>query len=421
MSEKKITLEKCGIVDPLDIESSLKEGAYGGLKTALSRLPEEVRAVVKDAGLRGRGGGGFPVFSKWDVCTGSDEQERYLVCNGVEGDPRSQGTRTLLTGDPHRVLEGMIIAAYANGAGSGYLYCTAGSETREIFGTALKQAREKGMLGKAIQGTSFGFDIELFGGAGDFIVGEETVLISSMECGRPVARPKPPYPAQTGFRGKPTVVHNPETLANLPAILQRGAGWFRTLGVEHDPGTRVLTLTGGVEPAGVIEVECGTPLREILFHEGRGIVQGKQFKALQLGGPTGGFVPESLLDTPLDSDSLKDAGQIVGSGSILVITDDVLLVETVRDAVALSVGSSCGLCVPCRFGLKVIQNLLDKLVEGEAVDEDLTLLNEMSNHIKDTSLCGLGKTAPLPVLTSLKHFPSDYSSRIKARPVAVGA
>ncbi len=421
MSEKKITLEKCGIVDPLDIESSLKEGAYEGLKTALSRSPEEVRAVVKDAGLRGRGGGGFPVFSKWDVCAGSDEQERYLVCNGVDGDPRSQGTRTLLSGDPHRVLEGMIIAAYAIGAGSGYLYCPAGSEIQEILGAALKQAREKGMLGKTILGTSFDFAIELIGGAGDFIVGEETVLISSMESGRPVARPKPPYPAQAGFRGKPTVVHGPETLANLPAILNRGAGWFRSLGVESDPGTRVVTLTGGVEPAGVIEVECGTPLKEILFQEGRRVVQGKQFKAIQLGGPTGGFIPESLLDTPLDSDSLKDAGQIMGSGSILVITDDVSLVETVRDTIALSVDASCGLCVPCRFGLKVVQNLLDKLVEGGAVDEDLTLLKEMCTHIKDTSLCGLGKTAPLPVLTSLNHFPSDYSACIKARPVAVSA
>jgi NADH:ubiquinone oxidoreductase subunit F (NADH-binding) len=421
MAEKKITLEKCGIVDPLNIESSRKEGGYEGLKTALSRSPEEVRAVVKDAGLRGRGGAGFPVFSKWDVCTGSDEQERYLVCNGVEGDPRSQGGRTLLTGDPHRVLEGMVIAAYAIGAGSGYLYCPSGSEAQEILGVALKQAREQGMLGKAIYGSSFDFDIELFGGAGDFIVGEETVLISSMECGRLIARPKPPYPAQAGFRGKPTVVHHPETLANLPAILKRGAEWFRSLGVEHDPGTRVLTLTGGVEPAGVIEVECGTTLREILFQEGRGIVQGKQFKAIQLGGPTGGFIPESLLDTPLDSDSLKDAGQIMGSGSILVITDDVLLVETVRDAIALSVDASCGLCVPCRFGLKVIQNLLDKLVGGEAVDEDLTLLEEMSQHSRDTSLCGLGKTAPLPVLTSLNHFRSDYSAYIKARPAAVGA
>ena len=229
-----------------------------------------------------------------------------------------------------------------------------------------------------------------------------------METGRAVARPKPPYPAQAGFRGKPTVVHNPETLANLPAILRRGAGWFRTLGVADDPGTRVLTLTGDVQRSGVVEVESGTPLKEIVFEIGRGVAEGKHFKALQLGGPTGGFVPESLLDTPLDSDSLKDAGQIMGSGSILVITDDVLLVETVRDAIALSVGSSCGLCVPCRFGLKVVQNLLDKLVEGEAVDEDVTLLNEMSQHIKDTSLCGLGKTAPLPVLTSLNHFRSDY-------------
>ena len=421
MAEKKITLEKCGIVDPLDIESSLKEGAYEGLKTALSRSPGEVRAAVKDAGLRGRGGGGFPVFSKWDVCAGSDEQERYLVCNGVEGDPRSQGTKTLLTGDPHKVLEGMVIAAYAIGAGSGYLYCPAESEVQEVFGAALKQAREKGLLGNAICGTSFEFDIELFGGAGDLILGEETVLISSMECGRPVARPKPPYPVQTGFRGKPPAVHNPETLANLPAILGRGAGWFRSLGVENDPGTRILTLTGDVQRSEVVEVEIGTPLREIIFDIGRGVTEGKHFKAIQLGGPTGGFIPESLLDTSLDSDSLKDVGQIVGSGNILVITDDVLLVETVRDAIAISVDASCGLCVPCRFGLKVVQNLLDKLVEGEAVDEDVTILEEMSQHIKDTSLCGLGKTAPLPVLTSLKHFRSDYSARIKPRPVAVGA
>lgn len=421
MSEKKITLEKCGIVDPLDIESSLKEGAYEGLKTALSRSPEEVRAVVKDAGLRGRGGAGFPVFSKWDVCSRSVEQERYLVCNGVAGDLRSQGTRTLLTGDPHRVLEGMVIAAYAIGAVSGYLYCPAGSETQKIFGAALKQAREKGLLGKAIHGTSFDFDIELFGGMGTFIVGEETVLISCMETGRAVARPKPPYPAQAGFRGKPTVVHNPETLANLPAILQRGAGWFRTLGVENDPGTRVVTLTGDVQRLGVVEVESGTPLKEIVFEIGGGVPEGKHFKAIQLGGPTGGLVPESLLDTPLDSDSLKEAGQIMGSGSIRVITDDVLLVETVRDAIALSVDASCGLCVPCRFGLKVVENLLDKLVKGEAVDEDVTLLEEMSHHIKDTSLCGLGKTAPLPVLTSLNHFRSDFSARIKDRPVAVSA
>ena len=422
MEEKRVVLKRHGIVDPLSIDDYLSKGGYEGLKKVLSLSSDEVLSEVGQSGLRGRGGASYPVALKWKVCSASDERKRCLVCNGVESDPHARGNKVLLTGDPHSVIEGMIIAAFAIGAHRGYLYCSRGeTEALKILENGLTQARENNYLGDAILNTNFNFDIEIVKGEGDFICGEETVLIASMEGVRRVARVKPPYPAQAGLHGKPTVVHNPETLANLPVIMRSGAKGFREMGVSHDPGTKVLTLSNESGAHQVMEVEIGTPFREIVFEGGKEIFKGKSFKALKLGGPTGGFLPEKLLDTPLDFDSLAKEGQIMGSGSIKLVTEGSSIVEKAREYISFSVDASCGLCVPCRFGLKVLQNLLEKFLKGEAVEEDITTLEEMSRHISDTSLCGLGKTAPNPVLSSIKYFQSEYSALIKDRSVALTA
>ncbi|MGB9868141.1 MAG: NADH-quinone oxidoreductase subunit NuoF [Bacillota bacterium] len=412
--QRRVTLEHCGNSDPEDIRDYIAHGGYQALCKALFELkPEEVISIVDASGLRGRGGGGFPTGKKWAMARAAQDWPKYVICNGDEGDPGAFMDRSVMEGDPHRIIEGMTIAAYAIGASHGYVYVRAEYPLAvQRMRKAVEEAKACGLLGSNILGSGFDFDVEIREGAGAFVCGEETALIASIEGKRGMPRPRPPYPVENGVWGKPTVINNVETLANVPCILTRGAEWFRALGTPNSAGCKTFALAGQVLNTGLVEVPMGITLREVIFDIGGGIRGGKKFKAAQIGGPSGGCLPESLLDLPLDYDSLVRVGAMVGSGGLVVMDESTCMVEVARFFMNFIQNESCGKCVPCREGTKQMLAILDKIINGKASMEDLEMLEELALVVKDASLCGLGKTAPNPVLSTLKYFREEYLAHV---------
>lgn len=410
----KTALKNCGFINPDSIEEAIAVGAYEAFGEILTtKKPEDVIEIIKNSGLRGRGGAGFPTGRKWEFVRMAKGEPKYVVCNGDEGDPGAFMDRSLLEGDPHRVLEGMMIAAYATGASKGFFYIRAEYPLAiKRIKNAINQAREYGLLGENIFGTDFSFDAEVRTGAGAFVCGEETALIASIEGKRGQPNPKPPYPAIQGLWNQPTLVNNVETLGNLSSIILKGADWFSSLGTEGSKGTKVFALTGDVKNTGLVEVPFGITLRELIFEVGGGMTEGKKFKAVQLGGPSGGCLTEQHLDMQIDYETLKEAGAMVGSGGVIVMDDSNCMVNVAKFFLEFTVDESCGKCVPCRVGLKQMLNILEKITNGEGKPEDLDKLEHLGNIIKTTSLCGLGQTAPNPVLSTLKYFRHEYEAHI---------
>ncbi len=412
--QKRTSLQHCGVIAPDDIREYIADGGYQALIRAVTTMtPAEVCKEVTDSGLRGRGGGGFPTGRKWELTRIEESPKKYVICNGDEGDPGAFMDRSLLEGDPHLILEGMMIAGYAIGADEGYIYVRAEYPLAvQRLKTAIAAAREFGLLGQDILGTGFNFEIHIKEGAGAFVCGEETALIASIEGKRGMPSPKPPYPAQCGLWGKPTVINNVETLGNVPLIIQHGADWFRQFGTEKSPGTKTFALTGQVANTGLIEVPMGITLREVVFEIGGGIRGGKKFKAVQIGGPSGGCLTEEHLDLKLDYDSLLSAGAMIGSGGLVVMNEDTCMVEVARFFMNFTQNESCGKCVPCREGTKRMLEILQRAVDGQGRPEDVELLQDLAEAVRDGSLCGLGKTAPNPVLTMLKYFKDEYIAHV---------
>jgi NADH:ubiquinone oxidoreductase subunit F (NADH-binding)/(2Fe-2S) ferredoxin/Pyruvate/2-oxoacid:ferredoxin oxidoreductase delta subunit len=415
--QKRIVLENCGRIDPRKIEEAVAVGAYAMAVAALHRRrPEELIAEVLKSGLRGRGGAGFPAGRKWALCREAPGTEKVLICNADEGDPGAFMDRALLEGDPHRVLEGMLIAAYAIGATQGFVYVRAEYPIAvEHVTLALSQARELGLMGADIAGSGFNFDVEVRQGAGAFVCGEETALIASLEGQRGMPRSRPPFPAQSGYLGRPTNINNVETFANLAPILKNGADWYSAIGTQGSKGTKIFALAGKVNNTGLVEVPMGITLREVVFDIGGAIPQGGQFKAAQLGGPSGGCVPTQFLDTPIDYDSLRDIGAIMGSGGLIVMDDATCMVDLARYFLSFVQAESCGKCVPCRVGTRHMLDTLKRICTGAGRESDLAELEQLAQDIKAGSLCGLGQTAPNPVLTTLKYFRHEYEAHIRRR------
>ena len=422
--QERTVLRNCGFIDPEKIEEYIANDGYAGLSRALLEMtPEQVVAEVLEAGLRGRGGAGFPAGRKWGIAAENIRTLRqkepelsnygYVVCNADEGDPGAFMNRSVLEGDPHSVVEGMIIAGYAIGATHGYIYCRAEYPLAiERLERALGQAREKNLLGKNILGTDFSFDMKLKEGAGAFVCGEETALLASIEGERGMPMPRPPYPAVSGLWGKPTIINNVETLNNVPVVLARGAEHWRSKGTEKSKGTKTFALTGKVQNTGLIEVELGMSLRKVIYEIGGGIPDGKEFKAAQTGGPSGGCLPKEQLDLPIDYEALAQAGSIMGSGGLVIMDESTCMVDVARYFLTFTQSESCGKCVPCRLGTKRMLEILTRITAGHGKIEDLDLLEEMAKSIKTSSLCGLGQSAPNPVLTTLKYFRSEYEAHI---------
>ncbi len=414
--EKKIILEQCGFIDPEDIDHYLAEDGYEALAKTFEIQPEEVIESIKESKLRGRGGAGFPAGIKWDVCSKAQDDSKYVICNADEGDPGAFMDRSILESNPHQVIEGLIISAYAVGASKGYIYVRSEypQAVRRVE-TALEQAREKGLLGDSILETDFSFDIEIFEGSGAFVCGEETALINSMEGIMGVPEHRPPFPASYGFRGKPTLINNVKTLSYVPHIIRKGVEWFKSIGTSDSPGTAVFALVGKVEYTGLVEVPMGTSLRNLIYDVGGGVPDEKDFKAVQIGGPSGGCLPESALDIPIDFDSLHEAGAIMGSGGLVVLNEDDCMVEIARYFLDFTQKESCGKCTFCRLGTKHMLDMLGEITRGEGELNHLDTLRELGEDIKKGSLCGLGKTAPNPVLTTLRYFKDEYEAHIKEK------
>jgi bidirectional [NiFe] hydrogenase diaphorase subunit len=410
--QKPIVLENSGKVDPERIESYIAEGGYEALYRALREMnrAEVVDAVIK-SGLRGRGGAGYPTGLKWQLVAKVESDRKFVVCNADEGDPGAFMDRSVLESDPHRVLEGMAIAAYATGANQGYIYVR-GEYPLAIsrLNTAIRQARRMGLLGSSIFETPFDFKIEIRIGAGAFVCGEETALMASIEGRRGQPRPRPPFPAERGLWGYPTLINNVETLANIPAILREGPEWFASIGTEKSKGTKVFALAGKIKNTGLIEVPMGTPLRAIIEEMGGGVPDGGQVKAVQTGGPSGGCIPAEVFDTPVDYESLAKVGSIMGSGGMIVMDQADNMVDVARFFMEFCMDESCGKCVPCRAGTVQIYRLLTKIRDGDGVPEDVAKLEELCDMVKQTSLCGLGQSAPNPVLSTLRYFRRDYEA-----------
>jgi len=412
----RIALRNCGIVDPEDIGHYLARGGYRGLEKALAASPQEVIQEVKVSGLRGRGGAGFPTGTKWEFCRNASGDEKYLICNADEGDPGAFMDRSILEGDPHSVIEGMLIAAYAIGATRGYIYCRAEYPLAlKRLGKALDQAREAGLLGGDILGSGFGLDISIKAGAGAFVCGEETALMASIEGMRGMPRTRPPFPANSGLWGRPTNINNVETLANLPEILIHGGSWYSAFGMGRSRGTKTLSLAGVVNRTGLIEVPMGMTLNQIIFDIGGGIVGDRACKGVLTGGPSGGCIPGTMLDVPVDYESLSQMGSIVGSGSMIVIDQDTCIVDLARFFLSFVQKESCGKCTPCRIGTRQMLSILERIASGEAEPEDLDRLERLANAVKNASLCGLGATAPNPVLTTLRYFRQEFEDHILDR------
>ncbi|ASJ06547.1 NADH-quinone oxidoreductase subunit NuoF [Thermococcus pacificus] len=414
--QKKIVLENSGYIDPENIDEYIAAGGYEALKKALQMEPEEIIDVIIKSGLRGRGGAGFPTGMKWKFTRQAPGDEKYIVCNADEGDPGAFMDRNVLEGDPHRVIEGMIIGAYAIGATKGFIYVRAEYPLAiRRLKIALKQARERGFLGENILGSGFSFDIAIKEGAGAFVCGEETALIASIEGKRGMPRPRPPYPAQKGLWGKPTNINNVETWANVPWIIKHGWQAYASLGTEKSKGTKVFALSGKIKHGGNVEVPMGITLREILYEIGGGTKTGKRIKAVQLGGPSGGCIPEELFDTPVDYESVNATGAIMGSGGMVVMDEDTCMVDVAKFFLDFTVKESCGKCTFCRLGTKRMWEILDKFTRGEATLEDLEKLEKLAYQVKAGSLCGLGQTAPNPVLTTLRYFRDEYLAHIEGK------
>ncbi|MDK2784341.1 MAG: NADH-quinone oxidoreductase subunit [Bacillota bacterium] len=420
--QKRVVLQNCGYINPERIEEYIARGGYSALAKVLGEMtPEEVIAEVKKSGLRGRGGAGFPTGLKWEFCRKAPGEPKYVVCNGDEGDPGAFMDRSVMEGDPHRVLEGMIIGAYAIGASEGYIYVRAEYPLAvKRLRIATKQAEELGLLGDNILGSGFSFRIHIKEGAGAFVCGEETALMASIMGQRGMPRPRPPFPANQGLWDKPTNINNVETWANIPDIILKGGDWFASMGTEKSKGTKVFALTGKVRNTGLVEVPMGITLREIIFDIGGGIPNGKKFKAVQIGGPSGGCLPESQLDLPVDYESLTGAGAIMGSGGLVVMDEDTCIVDVARFFLNFTRSESCGKCTPCREGIKRMLEILDRIAAGKGKMEDLDLLERTALVVKQSALCGLGQTAPNPILSTLRYFRDEYVTHIQDKRCPAG-
>jgi len=418
----RIVLRNCGFINPENIDEYIARDGYMALGKVISEMtPQDVIREIKKSGQRGRGGAGFPTGLKWEIASKNKSDEKYVVCNADEGDPGAFMDRSVLEGDPHSVLEAMAICGYAIGASNGLIYIRAEYPLAvHRLKVAIAQAREYGLLGKNIFGSDFSFDIELRYGAGAFVCGEETALIHSMEGLRGEPTIKPPFPAESGYRGKPSNVNNVETFAAIPIIILKGADWYNKIGTEKSKGTKVFALAGKINNVGLIEVPMGTTLREIIFEIGGGIRDGKKFKAVQTGGPSGGCLTEKHLDTPIDFDNLVAAGSMMGSGGMIVMDEDNCMVSVAQFFLEFTVEESCGKCAPCRIGNKRLHELLSQITEGKGKMEDLDRLRNMSLVIKDTALCGLGQTSPNPVLSTLDNFMNEYVAHVKDKKCPAG-
>ncbi|RKX50717.1 MAG: NADH-quinone oxidoreductase subunit NuoF [Thermotogae bacterium] len=413
----KIATRNLGVVDPLSIEEYIARDGYFALTKVIKELsPDKVIEELKKSGLRGRGGAGFPTGLKWEFAKKAESNVKYVICNADEGDPGAFMDRAILEGDPHTVVEAMTIAAYTIGATKGFIYVRAEYPLAiERFSHALETAREYGFLGNNILGTDFSFDIEVRIGAGAFVCGEETALINSIEGKRGIPRVKPPYPAQKGLWNKPTLINNVETYANIPPIILHGGDWFSQFGVEGSRGTKVFALAGKVNNTGLVEVPMGITLRELIYEIGGGVPGGKKLKAVQTGGPSGGCIPEKHIDTPITYDTLKELGTIIGSGGMIVMDEDDCMVDVAKFFLEFTVEESCGQCTPCRDGTKRMLEILERITDGEGTEEDLEKLKELGEHIMKTSLCGLGQTAPQPVLSTMRYFWDEYEAHVKEK------
>ncbi|WP_334301087.1 NADH-quinone oxidoreductase subunit NuoF [Alkaliphilus sp. B6464] len=420
--QKRMALRNCGLINPEDINEYIAFDGYKALANMLTEMkPEDVINEVKESGLRGRGGGGFSTGLKWEFTAKAEGNEKYVVCNADEGDPGAFMDRSVLEGDPHALIEAMAIAGYAVGAESGYVYVRAeypiAVKRLEI---AIEDAKEHGLLGEDILGTGFNFNMEIRLGAGAFVCGEETALLNSIEGKRGMPRPRPPFPAQKGLWGKPTLINNVETFANIPQIILKGAEWFRSIGTEKSKGTKVFALGGKINNTGLLEIPMGTTLREIIYEVGGGIPNGKEFKAVQTGGPSGGCIPATYLDTPIDYDNLIALGSMMGSGGMIVMDEDNCMVDIARFFLDFTVDESCGKCTPCREGTKRMLEILERITKGKGEEGDIEKLESLAESIKISSLCGLGQTAPNPVLSTLKYFREEYEAHINEKRCPAG-
>ena len=420
--QHRVALRNCGVIDPENIDEYIAVDGYQALAKVLTEMtPEQVIQIIKDSGLRGRGGGGFPTGTKWDFTYKAQGDQKYVACNADEGDPGAFMDRSVLEGDPHCVIEAMAIAGYAVGANQGYIYIRAEYPIAvERLKIAINQAREYGLLGKDIFGTGFDFDLDIRLGAGAFVCGEETALLTSIEGKRGEPRPRPPFPAVKGLWGKPTLLNNVETYANITQIILNGPEWFASMGTEKSKGTKVFALGGKINNTGLVEIPMGTTLREIVEDIGGGIPNGKKFKAAQTGGPSGGCIPAELIDTPIDYDSLIAIGSMMGSGGLIVMDEDNCMVDIAKFFLEFTVDESCGKCTPCRIGTKRLLEILTKITDGKGTMEDLDRLEELCYSIKASSLCGLGQTAPNPVLSTLRYFRHEYEAHVKEKRCPAG-
>ena len=412
--QKRIALKNCGVINPEDIDEYLAFNGYKALEKALKEMkPDEIIDVISKSGLRGRGGAGFPTGKKWEFTKAAENKQKYVVCNADEGDPGAFMDRSILEGDPHSILEAMSIAAYCIGANKGFIYVRAEYPIAvKRLQIAINQARDYGILGKNIFDSGFEFDIEIRLGAGAFVCGEETALLESIEGKRGQPRLKPPYPAVAGLWGKPTLINNVETYANIAQIILNGSEWYSSIGTEGSKGTKVFALGGNVNNIGLVEVPMGTTLREIVFDIGGGIPNGREFKAAQTGGPSGGCIPKEHLDTPIDYESLKQIGSMMGSGGLIVMDDTKCMVSLAKFYLDFTVSESCGKCTPCRIGTKRMHEILEKICDGKGEEKDLKLLEELAQNIIKSSVCGLGQTAPNPVISTMKYFRNEYEEHV---------
>ncbi|MBM7624353.1 NADH-quinone oxidoreductase subunit NuoF [Sporohalobacter salinus] len=420
--QQQIVLKNCGQINPEDIKEYLLTDGYQALGRVLTEMdPQEVIDEVKESGLRGRGGGGFPTGLKWQFARDSEGDKKYIICNADEGDPGAFMDRSLLEGDPHKIIEGMVIAGYAIGADEGYVYVRAEYPLAiERLEKALDQAGEYGLLGDNLFGTSFSFDLHIKAGAGAFVCGEETALMASIEGERGMPRPRPPFPAQKGLWGKPTNINNVETYANIAEIIDNGAEAFSSIGTGNSTGTKVFAMTGKINNTGLVEVPMGITMREIIYDIGGGIPNGKDFKAVQIGGPSGGCLPEEKLDLSIDYDSLINAGAMMGSGGLVIMDEDTCMVDIARFFLDFTVAESCGKCTPCREGTKRMLDVLEKITNGEGTLADINKLESLAETIKTASLCGLGQTAPNPVLSTLEYFRDEYEAHVEEQKCPAG-
>jgi len=418
----RIALRNVGLINPDAIQEYIARDGYTALAQAITKMtPDQIIQELKDSGLRGRGGAGFPTGLKWDFTQKAHGDQKYVICNADEGDPGAFMDRSILEGDPHSVIEAMTIAGYAVGANQGYVYVRAEYPLAvERLGNAIKAAKNIGVLGKHIFGTDFSFDLEIRVGAGAFVCGEETALINSIEGRRGEPKPKPPFPAVSGLWGKPTLINNVETYANIPVIILKGAEWFGQFGSEKSKGTKVFALAGNINNTGLVEVPMGTTLRQVIFDLGGGIPNGKKFKAAQTGGPSGGCLTEEHLDLPIDYESLASVGSIMGSGGLIVMDEDTCMVDMARFFLEFTQDESCGKCTPCRIGTKRMLDILIRITRGEGKEKDLTTLEELAQTIKSSALCGLGQGSPNPVLSTLKYFRHEYEAHIKDKKCPAG-